>query len=261
MVDLSIIIVTYNSEDHISSCLQEIYSQPLNFSFEVLVVDNQSSDRTRILVEEFPEVQLIANDKNVGFSRANNLAVVKAAGRYVLFLNPDVILDPNRIGDLISCLESDRRYGIVAPRLLYNNGIIQESARRYPNIWVQTVARLPILNSFFQTLYDSYLMRDWDHRSSRNVDWVIGAAMLCRKEDFYRVGKFDEDFFLYCEDVDLCYRFFKHGFSVFYFSEISFIHQYQKKSSTSLSKLTFVHLSSLVKFYLKHPELVLRKVR
>jgi len=261
MVDLSIIIVTYNSERHISSCLQAIYSQLPKVSFEVLVVDNQSTDKTRILLEKFPEVQLILNDKNEGFSKANNLAVDKSVGKFILFLNPDVILDPNALDKLVICLESDRKNGIVAPMLLYNNGMIQESARRYPNVWVQTIARLPVFNKFFQSIHDSYLMRDWDHRSSRNVDWVIGAAMLCRKEDFNRIGKFDEDFFLYCEDVDLCYRFVKHGLFVLYCADVSFIHQYQMKSSTSFSKLTFVHLSSMVKFYLKHPELMLRKVR
>jgi len=224
-------------------------------------VDNQSSDGTRALVGEFPHVRLISNDKNVGFSKANNMAVDKSAGKYVLFLNPDVIVDPNAIDDLITCLERDEKLGIVAPRLLYNNGEIQESVRRYPNLWVQTIARLPVFKKFFQSIHDSYLMRDWDHRSSRIVDWVIGAAMLCKKEDFNRIGKFDEDFFLYCEDVDLCYRFVKHGLFVLYCADVSFIHQYQMKSSTSLSKLTFVHLFSIVKFYLKHPELVLRKVR
>jgi GT2 family glycosyltransferase len=262
MVELSIIIVTYNSENHIKSCLQSLIKLITKYNFEIIVVDNASQDNSAHLIREFksqqPEVIFIQNTSNLGYSKANNIGIKEARGKYILFLNPDVTIPRKSLDRLIDSLEVEKSRGIVAPQLRYSNGSVQESARRYPSLAVQTYARLPIICKFYKNKLDQYLMRDWNHQISRNVDWVIGAVMLTKKEYLCKVGLFDEAFFLYCEDVDLCYRFAKKGFKIYYNSDVELVHDYQKASSSRINKLTWVHFNSIIKFYRKHPELILR---
>lgn len=258
MPDVSIIIVTYNSENYIVSCIQSVLEQKSKISYEVIVVDNASTDKTLELISDIPNVQVIMNVENLGYSRANNTGIRQAKGEYLLLLNPDIMLSHQVLDDLIDSLKQDPHRGIVAPQLKYPNGLIQESARRLPNLLVQTIARAPIINKLFQTKLEKYVMAEWDHQSSRNVDWVIGACMLARRDTILQVGLFDEDYFLYCEDVDLCYRLSKKGYKIYYNASISMTHDYQKSSRRKLNKLTIVHLVSICKFYIKHPELLFK---
>lgn len=260
MIDVSVIIVTFNSEKHIGACLSSIMAHSTEYTYEVIVVDNASTDQTVEIVSGFKNVFLQANQDNVGFSKANNQGIKTAQGKYLLILNPDVLVKDYCLEGLITSLEEDPSRAIVAPKLVYSNGMTQESARRFPNIFVQLISRLPVVNRFFQKQYDKYMMKDWNHLSDRKVNWVIGAAMLSRKEDIKRIGMFDESFFLYCEDMDLCYRFSKQGYTIHYHSSIVLTHDYQQTSSKKLSKLTLVHLRSIFTFYRKYPELMFRKL-
>lgn len=260
MIDVSVIIVTFNSEKHIEACLSSIMAHSTEYTYEVIVVDNASTDQTIEIVSGFKKVFLHANQSNVGFSRANNQGIKAAQGKYLFILNPDVLVKDHCLEGLIVSLEEEPSRAIVVPKLVYSNGMIQESARRFPNIFVQLISRLPVVNRFFQKQYDKYMMKDWNHLSDRKVNWVIGAAMLGRNKDIKKIGMFDESFFLYCEDIDLCYRFSKQGFTIYYLSSTILTHDYQQTSSKKLSKLTFIHLRSIVTFYKKYPELTFRKI-
>jgi GT2 family glycosyltransferase len=260
MIDVSVIIVTFNSEKHIGACLSSIMNHSSQYSYEVIVVDNASVDQTVEIVLGFKNVIFQGNQFNVGFSKANNQGIKAAQGKYLLILNPDVRVNDFCMDELIASLEDEPSRAIVSPKLVYSNGEIQESARRFPNLFVQLISRLPVFNRFFQKQYEQYLMRDWNHLSHRNVDWVIGAAMLGRKKDIKQVGMFDESFFLYCEDIDLCYRFSKQGFTIYYLSSTVLLHDYQQASSKKLSKLTLIHLKSIFTFYKKYPELMFRRI-
>lgn len=256
MVALSIIIVTYNSSKFIASCLNSINDETLKQGFEVIVVDNASTDDTVSIVKQYPEVILIENKANLGYSKANNIGINKSRSEYLMFLNPDVIINPSGIEKLITDLKQKDYYGMVAPKLLYPNGKLQESVRRYPKFSTQIIAQIPIIKGLLKKHLDSYYMKDWDHGESREVDWIIGAVMLTKKETLDKVGYFDEDFFLYCEDIDLCYRLNQAGYKIFYDANVHFVHNYQKSSRRGLNKLTWIHLISIIKFYIKHPKLL-----
>lgn len=255
-MDVSIIIVTYNSERFISNCLTSIYNHRTACEYEVIVVDNASQDNTCHIVSEFDQATLIQNSNNEGFSKANNRGIRQATGQYVMLLNPDVLMDDYCIDRLLETLKKDPAIGIVAPQLVYSNGAIQESARRFPNLWVQVLSRIPLIKHLIRKQYNQYMMHDWDHTTSRHVDWVIGAAMLCERRKLVDLGMFDEDFFLYCEDIDLCYRFMVANYTIYYNAEVSLTHDYQKQSSSSINRQTLLHVRSIIQFYAKHPELL-----
>jgi GT2 family glycosyltransferase len=256
MIDLSIVIVTYNSERVISSCLSSIMNHKTDLTYEVIVVDNSSTDKTKQIVSQYTSVQLINSSKNVGFSKANNIGIREANGKYIMILNPDVLLTDYCLDSLVVSLEECTSRSMVAPKLIYPSGEVQESVRRFPNLVVQLLGRIPLLRYIVKKEHKKYLMSNWDHNQSTNVDWVIGAAMLSTSSYLKEIGMFDEDFFLYFEDLDLCYRFYKKGYKVFYNSEVSVYHEYQRSSTRKVNKLTFIHVSSLIKFYRKHSELI-----
>jgi N-acetylglucosaminyl-diphospho-decaprenol L-rhamnosyltransferase len=257
MIDFSIIIVTYNSERFIASCLSSILQHRTDYSYEIIVVDNDSQDMTKEIVQRFDSVNLIENKENQGFSKANNIGIMHSKGRYTFLLNPDVHITDHCVDQLTRRLNEDDSRAIVAPKLVYSDGSIQESARRFPNLFIQVAGRIPLFHKLVQTQHNEYLMKDWNHSSNRDVDWVIGAAILAKKEDLIEIGMFDEDFFLYCEDIDLCYRFYKRGYKAYYDADVTLIHEYQKTSRKKINRLSFLHLYSIIKFYAKHPELLL----
>lgn len=256
-MDVSIIIVTYNSAAYIHSCLQSIIRHRTELTYEIIVVDNHSKDATVEWVRAFPQVILIENPQNLGFSAANNLGIKQARGKYIFVLNPDTNMTDHCLDQLVRILEQRKEVGIVGPRLLYSNGTTQESARSFPTLFVQVLGRIPLLNVLVKTQHERYLQVHEDPTLARRVDWVIGAAMLMRKEDLLSVGLFDDGYFLYCEDLDLCYRFTRQGLHVFYAADTFLYHVYQKKSSRKLSKNTLHHLKSLCRFYVKYPQFIL----
>lgn len=260
MIDVSIIIVTYNSEAFIPSCLKAIFDHQSNCSYEVIVVDNHSEDATKEICTRYDQVRLIRNDHNAGFAKANNIGIRKALGENILLLNPDVLVKDHCLDQLLQQLDHDPKRAIVAPKLYGADGLTQASARRFPNLAVQLFGKLTCLRFLVGKQYDHYMMSSWD-KTSGNVDWVITAVMLMKKSTMVQVGRLDESFFLYCEDIDLCYRLYKKGLSVYYDSTVSLFHDYQRTSSSTLNKSTIIHLQSIFKFYFKHPELIFNKLR
>lgn len=234
-IDLSIIIVNWNARKYLRHCLKSIYRRTKKISLEIWVVDNNSWDGTQEMVKkEFKKVTLIANSKNLGFAKANNQAIKKARGRYILILNPDILVSQGVLEKTLNFLKKHPRVGMAGVRLTDEEGNPQFSAgRRLPSIWGEicvSMLRSPFPKS---KIFGSYHMSFWDHQDRCQVEAILGAFMMIPKRLLKKVKGFDESFFIYGEDVDLCLRVRKAGYKIFYLGDIKMIHFGAKSTSYS----------------------------
>jgi GT2 family glycosyltransferase len=227
MTDLSICIVNWNTSTLLRQCLDSIYRYTEGIRFEIIVVDNASRDDSVAMVRsQFPEVELIALDENAGFTRGNNVAANRAAGHHILFLNPDTELKENAIAEMARVLDSTENVGITGCRLLLGDGSIQHvCARAFPTPRNQ-FNYLAMLDRLFpkSAAFAGVELRYWDHRDSRLVECISGACMMIRAQLFRDLGGFDENIFMYADDVDLCYRVYTDGWQIYYNADATIYH-------------------------------------
>jgi GT2 family glycosyltransferase/lipopolysaccharide/colanic/teichoic acid biosynthesis glycosyltransferase len=253
-VDVSIIIVSYNSYDVLKSCLDSISKQEFAGETEVIVVDNASADGTPDMVrEQYPWVKLIAGNQNLGYSKGVNVGIRHAGGRFFYILNPDTLVKQDTVHKLYDFMERTPDAGIAGPKLVFHDGNIQYSCRRFYTFKVLLLRRTPLGKIFKNAkAVREHVMLDFDHATTREVDWLLGAAMFVRREAVEAVGLMDERFFLYFEDVDWCYRMKEHGLRVYYHPESVVVHGYARESAQSVMNRSFVsHLVSLFRYYEK----------
>ncbi len=251
--DLSIVIVGYRSLEPLRECLPSI-RETAGPGVETILIDNASGDGTAAFVErEFPEVRYFRNSTNVGYSRAVNQGIREALGRYVLVLNPDIKVLPRALERLLRFMDERGDAGIAAGKLLNADDTVQDSCRRFYTFWTLILRRTFLGRVFSRSpALRRYLMADFDHDHSREVDWVIGACMMVRKEALSDIGLMDERFFLYFEDVDWCYRTWKSGWKVYYVADAVMKHRYARESAKrGPSKQLVAHMISLFHFYEK----------
>lgn len=249
---LSCIIVNYNTRDLLRDCLKSIYQDGSELLFEIIVIDNNSGDGTvEMIRKEFRDVILINNNINFGYASAVNQGLKIAAGDFFLVLNADIVILPNAIIEMLDYMRSNPQVGIVGPKLLYPDGRLQYSCRTFYNLKT-VIFRRTILGRLFpdNQAVRKHLLLGWDHNSNREVDWVIGACMLIRRESVAQVGGMDEHYFLYLEDVDWCYRMKLHGWQVFYLSKPRIKHYYRRGSRLEKrwSPDLFAHLGSTIRY-------------
>ena len=222
MTDVSIIIVSWNTRDLLDTCLASVYHQTGGISFEALVVDNGSSDGTpKMLRAKYPQVNLLEPGENLGFARGNNLALRLSKGRHVLFLNPDTELHSDVISDFCEKMDGDASIGMMGCLLTGGDGSPQLTcAATFPGPWNvlceglflhRLVKRFPRL-----WFFSSRSLEHWDHLTAREVDCISGAFMFCRGELVRSLGGVDDTYFMYGEDLDLCYRVFKRGYKILF---------------------------------------------
>lgn len=240
--------------------LQKLYFSLYNDSttkpkvdFEAVFVDNCSRDGSvEFLEKEYPEVIIIKNQNIQGFGANNNLGVRHSSGEYVAIINPDIILMPESIDRLYDYLQRHPGIGLVAPKLLNPDRSLQYSARRFITIKI-LIWRLFTLgnNRSVNSAMTYYLNKNLDLNEINAVDWVTGAAFLITKSCFDEMGGFDEDYFLYFEDEDLCLRLWQKGRKIIYLPEAKMIHNHMRESRSFNTKL-FMHMKSMMLFYIKH---------
>ena len=219
-VDLSIVIVNYNTRNLLRDCLCSVYASQGDFQYEVIVVDNCSPDGSVEMVQqEFPQAKLIASEINGGYAYANNLGLRLAQGDYVLLLNPDTVLPPTALRDMLAFMEEHPDAGVAGPKLVLADGSLDWACRRsFPTLDV-AFYRLVGLSKRYPNSprYNRYNLGYLDPDQVAEVDSVVGAFMLIRREALDQVGFLDEGFFAYAEDIDLCYRIkVDHGWKVYY---------------------------------------------
>lgn len=224
MVDLSIIIVSWNVREQLRACLQSISQYSTGVTSEVIVVDNASHDGSADMVAtDFPQVRLIRNNSNRGFGAANNQAIQIAQGTDVLFLNDDCQLTSNILPQLHTILRSNPQIGMIGIKLLNQDGSIQQQVRAWPTVLDQTVIQLK-LHHLFPALAKRYLMTDFDYSVSAFVPQVMGAFMYMPAVLAKQYGPFDEAYFVWFEEVDLQRRLQAAGLMVWYEATLGCIH-------------------------------------
>ncbi|MFA5124223.1 MAG: glycosyltransferase family 2 protein [Patescibacteria group bacterium] len=223
---LSIIIVSYKVKDLLEKCLDSIYRNQGDLTVEVFVVDNASSDGTTEMVNKrFPQSHLIASDRNLGFARANNLAIKQAAGEYVLLLNPDTEIFPDTLSKSLAAAKRHSTCGVLGVQMVYPDGRLQPSVRRLPTLWpvILMLLKLPKLFPHLKSI-GHYLAEDFDYTKEQAVEQVMGAFMLIPRIVLDKVGLLDERFFVWFEEVDFCRRVSRAGYKIIYTPETKIVH-------------------------------------
>jgi hypothetical protein len=270
MVDLSVVIVSWNVRNLLQDCLQSIERSQTQLSseqsvspdtsprawqprIEIIVVDNGSRDGSVEMVRDgFPSVHLIANPDNRGFPAANNQGIRRAEGRYILLLNPDTEIVGGALNKLVAFADEHPGVGMVGPQLLNPDGSIQSSRRRFPDLataflestWLEPFAPRRVL--------DRYTIMDRPDDEIQAVDWITGAAMLARREAIEEVGPLDEGFFMYSEELDWCRRFREAGWGIVYLPTAQIVH-HMGRSSEQVVAARHIHFqTSKVRYFRKY---------
>lgn len=223
--ELSVVIPSWNTKEYLSACLAHLAAADKP-SCEVIVVENGSQDGSREYLErEHPEVHLLANAKNEGFARGSNQGMRVARGRYVLLLNTDTEVAPDAVMRLVRFLEEHPGYGAVAPRLVHRDGTTQRTVQEFPTLKTALFFSTPLERWFPHSReLERYFMRAWDQESSRDVDQPPAAVLLLRKSVLDQVGLFDEELWLFYNDVDLARRIRAAGWKTHYLAEARVLH-------------------------------------
>ncbi len=250
-IDLSVIIVNWNTQDLLRQCLSSIYDTIEGLDLEVIVVDNASQDDSVAMVKrDFPQVRLIENDENVGFTKANNQAMAVSEGHYILLLNSDAVILPGAIEVMIALAESHPHSGLVGAQLLNPDGSFQASYTDFPTLWREFL----ILSKLGKLLHGRHYPRHGpdETKGPRQVDYVEGACLLVRRQAFQETRGFDEDFFMYAEEVDWCYRLQQAGWEVWYTPQARIIHHRGASSRKKRVSAEAQLYRSRVMFFRKH---------
>jgi len=222
-MDLTTLIVNYNTAGLLSQCISALRMSAKNISHEIILVDNASSDDSvSLLKNEYSDCKLIFNDKNVGFGRANNQCIPFIQGRYVLLLNTDAFVSEDTIDKTIAYMDTHMECGILGVKLLGREGELQPSCRYFPKPWNIFLRSMGLL-SLFKSVHDIDDM-EWGHNKPRQCDWVPGCYYLIRKEVIDEVGLFDPRYFLYYEEVDHCFTTKKAGWQVHFYADTTVVH-------------------------------------
>jgi N-acetylglucosaminyl-diphospho-decaprenol L-rhamnosyltransferase len=261
VVDLSIIIVSWNVADLLESCLNSIIYGPVAVgadsgalpTVEIIVVDSASQDDTvEMLPEQFPQVKLLAQAENLGFTRCNNIGLQEAQGRYLMLLNPDTEVIGSALPKMIEYLDNNSTVGIVGPHTLNSDGTTQSTRRRFPTVplaffestWMQPFAP--------KALLDHYYVNDASDESTLDVDWVQGSALIARREIYEQIGGLDEGYVMFSEEMDWCRRAKDAGWRVVYLGAAKIIHHGGKSTDQAVASRHIYFQQSKLRYFRKY---------
>ena len=256
MLDRGIVVVNYNVRDLLRDCLASVFDSRADFAYEVCVVDNNSGDGSAdMVITEFPQVHLIRAD-NRGYAAGNNLGLRAfgfpdaAEARYALLLNPDTILPPAALADMLAFMEAHPQAGAAGARLVRDDGSLDKACRRSFPTPAVAFYRLFGLSRLFphSRRFGRYNLTYLSPDVTTEVDSVVGAFMLMRGEALAQAGLLDERYFMYAEDLDLCYRFKQHGWQVWYNADVTVLH-YKGRSSQQRSALANYHFYRTMRLF------------
>ena len=255
MMDLTIVIVNYNTEKLTLECIASVYKSHLPYTFEIFVVDNHSSDNSvESIKKHYPKVKLIENQENVGFSKANNQAIRQAQGRYVLLLNSDTILKENTLAVMTRYMDSHLDVGAAGCEVLLPTGELDKACHRgFPTPQASLYYMLGLAKKYpSNPKYNSYHKSYLNMKEIHEIDCLVGAFMLVRKETIEQIGMLDEAFFMYGEDIDWCYRIKEAGWKIIYNPTVSIIHYKGASSRKKPFKIVYEFHRAMYLFHKKH---------
>jgi len=257
-MDVSIVIVNWNTCDILRDCLASIYENNIGVKFEVIVVDNASSDGSQEMIQEqFPQAIVIANKTNRGFAAANNQGIAVSHGQYVLLLNSDTVILDDAIDKMVAFADTQSKAGMVGCRVLNPDRSLQRSCFMFPSVlntalWVSYLFKVFPRSRFF----GRDRMTWWDGDDVREVDVLTGCFMLVRREAMEQVGPMDEQFFMYFEETDWCYRFKKSGWKVMFTPNADIVHLGGASSKKVRTGMVNQWRKSMLLYYKKHKSLL-----
>lgn len=255
MIDVSLIIVSWNAKEHLTNCLRSIEYGLKRYQGEVIVVDNQSSDGSPAAAREvYPQVRLIENEENLGFAKANNIGIREAAGRYVGLVNSDVIVLPDCLDRLIQFLDQHPRCGIVGPEVLNTDGSLQPSHWSFPSVSNSLRRTLALDTAGLKIARAAHPQPEAEPTEplTIGVDVLSGCFQLIRREALERVGLLDDGFFMYGEDMDLCRRFHAAGWEVIYTTGARAIHAGGASSANAPLRFFLEMQKANLRYWTKH---------
>ncbi len=247
---VSVIIVSYNVENYLINCIERLLTHKCDMPFEIIVVDNNSNDNSvSSLRQKFPEIPVIQSEKNIGFAAANNLGTIYANGQYFLLLNPDTLVEDHAIEELFNFLSSNESAGAAGSNLKNPDGTFQMSCYPFPTL-MRELWRLFHLDKIIS--FGQYSQISWDRRMPRKCDVIQGTSLMIKKAAWESLGGFDENFFMYSEEVDFCYRLSKAGFGCYWVPTSEVIH-YGGQSTNQYAREMFLQLyRAKTQFFKKH---------
>jgi GT2 family glycosyltransferase len=250
MIDVSIVIVSWNTREITRDCLRSIYAAGEKVGFEVILIDNHSGDGSAEMVaENFPDVILLRNEENRGFAAANNQGIALARGRYVLLLNSDTVVVDGAIAKAVAFADAHPKAGMIGCQTRCSNGNLQYNCYLFPSLLnlALSLTKLQVL-FWYKPFFGRYRLGWWDYGSVREVDGIAGCFMLARKAAIDQVGPMAEEYFMYSEDTDWCWRFHRAGWKVLYTPEPVIIHLGGCSSSQAATDMHLMERRSLLMF-------------
>jgi len=258
---VTVVIVSYNTREILSNCLDALFSNSMSKEMEVFVVDNDSRDQSAAMVSErYPQVHLIANRQNLGFAAANNQAFRQASGEYIVLLNPDAYVGPSSIPNAVRFMESHPECGLCGGKIISPEGRLEPSARRFPSPLTKLLTLSGLRAKFPSSRWlNWHEFGDFAHDRPMEVDWVPGTFTIVRKAMLDSIGPFDERFFIYYEETDLCLRAKKAGWKVFFIPDAEVMHIGGASSKTRKDKTYDSAASQVLSFRMRSEWLYYRK--
>jgi len=254
MVDLSVIVVNWNTVQFLLECLRSITPEAIRHPTEILVVDNGSTDGSpEAVATEFPNVTLIQSGSNLGFARANNLALRRSSGRYVCLINPDVVVSEGCLNRMRTYMDEHLSIGILGPKILNCDSTLQLTCWKFPSVW-NSLCRALALDAMFprSALFGDWLMRSWAHDTVKRVDILSGCFWMIRRETLDEVGLLGEEFFLYGEDMDYCKRSWQKGWEIVYLPDATAVHYGGASSSLLPVRFEVERVKAALQYWRKH---------
>lgn len=257
---VSILIVNYNQKYFPRLCVESLQKSKFEGGMEIIFCDNSSKDESLGYLREASEkgdIKLIEAGKNLGYGAGMNLAAKEAKGKYVVVLNADITVEADTLQKMVDYMEKHSEVGMLAPKLVYHNGDVQPSCRRHFRFMDLFIKRTFLKRIWpFKSRYEKYIMFDFNHESVQEVDLVTGAFMMMPRDLYEQVRGFDERYFLFMEDFDLCKKVQMTGKKIVYFPEANAIHYHKRLSDGGAFKLIFnkvswMHLVSAIKYHWK----------
>lgn len=252
---LSIIITHHRTRELLYLCLKSIKDTVENLDYEIIVVDSESKEEI-----DWPGIKIFSFKKNLGYSKIVNTGLKKAKGKYILIINADIIVLDNAVSEMLKLMKKNPEVGIVAPQLLDFTNNIQISCFSRPSFGTILARR-----TFFgktkwgREFLNRFVIKNWNRKTTKEVDWVQGSAIMLTKKALEKVGLLDERFFMYFEDADWCRRFWQNGYKVVYLPKAQMAHYYHRSSKkwgavldVLLNKYARTHIVSALKYFWKY---------
>jgi N-acetylglucosaminyl-diphospho-decaprenol L-rhamnosyltransferase len=251
--DLAVVVVNYNAGEHLARCIASIYAASGELGLDVMVVDNASRDgSTAEAADRHPAVRVLENPVNRGFAAAANRGIAETDAPLILLLNPDAEVTGGTLPAFVKVTRERPRVAVLGPLVRNPDGTIQPSARKVPGVGEGLahafLGRVAPGNRFSR----SYTLADWDRTTEREVEWISGSAMLLRREAVEAVGGFDEGYFMYVEDVDLCTRLRAAGWTVLFSPELEVTHEIGVSARSLPRRMAYEHSRSIYRYFSKH---------